>query len=175
VLFRSYLPVLDGPLLKARATLKVPEAQESLLVVNLLDAQDTVRAVAGENGEAFLIVGPSEKPNVEGLVREYARLAVEPTVTKKIAGWAGGAQVLREAQLAGANEQTVPEYATALLTMAVSLKAMDANDAAWEAAAARGYFGIKSVAKMFEDGKPLDGWLLDAMQKVEASRPGPKK
>ncbi len=172
---KGYLTVLDGPLTKARATLKTPENQEVLLVVNLLDAQDTVRAVPGENNEAFLIVGPSEKPNVEGLVREFARLSVEPVVAKKIGGWAGGTQVLREAQLAGANEQTVQEYATAVLTMAVALKAMDANDATWEAAQNRGYFGLKQVAKLYEEGKPLDGWVLDAMQRVETSRPGPKK
>lgn len=172
---KGYLTVLDGPLAKARVTLKTPESQEVLLVVNLLDAQDTVRAVPGENNEAFLIVGPSDKPNVEGLVREFARLTVEPVVTKKIGSWAGGAQVLREAQLAGANEQSVPEYATAVLTMAVALKAMDANDAAWEAAQNKGYFGLKQVAKLYEDGKPLDGWVLDAMQRVETSRPGPKK
>lgn len=172
---KGYLPVLDGPLLKARATLKTAEAQEALLVVNLLDAQDTVRAVSGENGEAFLIVGPSEKPNVKGLVREFARLSIEPVVAKKVGGWAGGAQVLREAQLAGANEQSVQEYAIAVLTLAVAMRSMDANDAAWDAASNRGYFGVKSVARMFDEGKPLDGWFLDAMQKVETSRPGPKK
>lgn len=172
---KGYLSVLDGPLSKARATLKTPESQEALLVVNLLDAQDTVRAVAGENGEAFLIVGPSDKPNVEGLVREFARLSIEPQVAKKIAGWGGGAQVLREAQLAGATEQNVQDYATAVLTLAVALRAMDANDATWEAASNRGYFGVKAVAKMFDDGKPVEGWVLDAMQRVETSRPGPKK
>jgi hypothetical protein len=52
---------------------------------------------------------------------------------------------------------------------------MDANDAAWEAASNRGYFGVKAVAKMFDDGKPVEGWVLDAMQRVETSRPGPKK
>jgi hypothetical protein len=134
-----------------------------------------VRAVAGEGNEAFLIVGPSEKANVEGLVREFARLSIDPVVAKKVGGWAGGAQVLREAQLAGANEQSVQEYATAVLTLAVALKSMDANDATWEAAQNKGYFGVRQVAKMFEDGKPLDGWILDAMQRVETSRPGPKK
>ncbi|MCA2982079.1 MAG: hypothetical protein INH37_27715 [Myxococcaceae bacterium] len=172
---KGYLSVLDGPLARARATLKTPEAQEALLVVNLLDAQDSVRAVLGENGEAFLIVGPSEKPNVEGLVREFARLSIEPQVAKKIAGWGGGAQVLREAQLAGVADQSVQEYATSLLTLAVALRAMDAPDAAWEAATARGYFGLKAVAKLFDDGKPVETWLLDAMQRVETSRPGPKK
>lgn len=171
---KAYLPVLDGPLTRARATLKTPDTQEALLVVNLLDAQDTVRAIAGENGEAFMIVGPSEKPNVEGLVREFARLTIEPQVAKKISGWAGGAQVLREAQLAGASEQTVQDYATAVLTMAVGLRAMDANDATWEAAQNKGYFGVKAVSKMFDDGRPVEAWVLDAMQRVETSRPAKK-
>ena len=54
---KSYLQVVDGPLLKARATLRVPDGTDSLLVVNLLDVQDQVRAVQGENGEAFLKAG----------------------------------------------------------------------------------------------------------------------
>ncbi len=172
---KGYLPVIDGPVSKARAVLKTPESQEALLVVNLLDAQDSVRAVQGEAGEAYLIVGPSDKPNVEGLVREFARLSIEPQVAKKIAGWAGGAQVLKEAQLAGAPDQTVQDYATSVLTLAVALRATDANDAAWDAASARGYFGVKAIAKLFDDGKPVEAFVLDAMNKVETSRPGPKK
>lgn len=171
---KAYLPVLDGPLTRARAALKVPDAQEALLVVNLLDAQEAVRAVQGENGEAFLIVGPSDKPNVEGLVREFARLSIEPQVAKKIAGWAGGAQVLREAQLAGATEQTVQDYATAVLTTAIALRSMDANDATWDAVQNKGYFGAKAIAKMFDDGRPLDAWASDAFQKIETSRPAKK-
>jgi hypothetical protein len=171
---KSYLTVIDGPLEKARATLKTPEATEALLVVNLLDAQNEVRAVQGDGNQVFLVVGPSDKPNVEGLVREFARLSIEPVVAKQISKWAGGAAVLREAQLAGAPEQTVQDYATSLLTQIVALRALDANDAAWEAAAAKGYFGIKDVAKLFDDGKPLEGWVLDAMQKVETRRPAKK-
>lgn len=171
---KVYLPVIDGPLAKARATLKIPESQEALLVVNLLDSQDKVRAVHGEGSEAYLIVGPSETPNVEGLLREYARLWVEPVVAKKVGGWGGGAAVLREAQVAGAADQTVAEYATSLLSRAVALRALDASDAAYDAAAQKGYFGIKEVAKMFDEGKPLDAWALDAMQRVEARRPAKK-
>jgi hypothetical protein len=171
---KGYLAVIDGPLGKARATLKTPEATEALLVVNLLDAQNEVRAVAGEGAQVFLVVGPSDKPNVEGLVREFARLSIEPAVAKQIGKWAGGAAVLREAQLAGAAEQTVQDYATAILTTAVALRAVDAPDAAWEAAAARGYFGLKDVSKLFDEGKPVEGWVLDAMQRVETRRPAKK-
>ncbi|MEW5740424.1 MAG: hypothetical protein AB1938_15960 [Myxococcota bacterium] len=171
---KLYLAGVDGPLTKARGLLKVPEATEVLLLVNLLDAHDQVRAVRGEKGEAFLIAGPSDKPNVEGLLKAFAALSVEPAVAKNAAKWGGGAAVLREAQLAGAREETVIEYATNLISLAAAMKAMDASDAAYEAAAAKGYFGIKDVSKLFEDGKPVDAWALDAMQKIETRRPAKK-
>lgn len=171
---KSYLAAIDAPLVKARQILKVPEnGPQSLLVVNLLDTQDMVRGVMGE-GEIVLVVGPSDKPNVEGLLREYARVLIDPVVAKKVSGWGGGAQLLKEAQVSGATEQTVGDYATGLLTYAVALKAMDAPDAAWEAAQAKGYFGIKDIGKMFDDGKPLDGWMLDALAKAETRRPAKK-
>jgi hypothetical protein len=173
---KGYLTAVDGPMAKAKKLLKVPDtAPESLLVVNLLEAQNEVKGVMGEN-EVVLVVGPSDKPNVEGLLREYGRVFVEPVVAKKAqASWAGGATMLREAQLAGAAEQSVGEYATALFARAVALKAMDANDAAYDAAAQKGYFGLKDIAKGFEDGKPLDSWAMDALAKAETRRPAPKK
>jgi hypothetical protein len=171
---KRYLTGVDAPLQRARALLAVPESAEVLLVVNLLDAHDQVRAVRGERGEAFLIVGPSDKPNLEGVLKAFAALSVGPAAEKLVGKWAGGAAVLREAQLAGATESTVAEYATALLSLAAALKAQEAGDAAYEAAAARGYFGIKDVAKLFDDGKAVETWLLDAMGKVETRRPAKK-
>jgi hypothetical protein len=171
---KQYLSGVDGALLKARALLQVPESTEVLLLVNLLDAQDQVRAVRGEKGEVFLIAGPSEKPNVEGLLKAFAAITVEPTVAKAAAKWGGGTAVLREAQLAGAREETVAEYATSLISLAAALKAMDATDAAYDAAAAKGYFGLKDVSKLLEEGKPVETWALDAMQKIETRRPAKK-
>lgn len=175
---KSYLTAIDAPMLKARDIMKVKEgSHESVLVVNLLDAQNEVRGVQTD-AEVVLVVGPADKPNVEGLLKEYARVMVDPVVAKKASGWANGAQVLREAQVAGATEQTVQDYASALLATAVALRAMDANDAAWDAAAARGYFGAKDIAAMFDGGKPLDTWVADAFAKAESKRPstgGPKK
>lgn len=171
---KSYLAGTDFPLARARTLLKVPEATESLIVVNLLDAQNEVRAVSGEQGEAFLIVGPSDQPNVEGVIREFAKLYVEPVVAKQVGKWAGGVQVLREAQLAGATDQTLQDYATQAVATAIALRAIEAPDAAWEAAAAKGYFGIKDISKLFDEGKPLDAVVLDAMQKLETRRPAKK-
>jgi len=171
---RSYLPVLDGPLVKARAILKVPDSTEAMVVANLLDQQDSVRAVQGEHGEVMLIVGPADKPNVEGVLREFARLTVDPGVGKAIGGWAGGPAVLREAQVSGVTDGSVREYATSLLSLAVALRALEANDAAWLAAENKGYFGIREVAKMFDDSKPVDTWVLEAMKLVETRRPAKK-
>ncbi len=171
---KSYLTGTDFPLSRARALLKLPETQEAVIVVNLLDAQDQVRAVTGDAGEAFLIVGPSDKPNVEGLIREYARLTVEPVVGKQIGKWSGGVAVLKEAQLAGAPDQTLVEYATAAVCTAIALRAIEAPDAAWEAAQSHGYFGIRDIAKLFDEGKPLDTLVMDAMQKLETRRPAKK-
>ncbi len=171
---KSYLAGTDFPLARTRALLKVPESQESLIVVNLLDAQDQVRGVSGEAGEAFLIVGPSDKPNLEGVIREYARLTLEPIIARQVTKWAGGVAVLKEAQLAGATEQTLQDYATATICTAVALRALEAPDATWEATAARGYYGIKDISKLFDEGKPLDALVLDAMQKIETRRPAKK-
>jgi hypothetical protein len=171
---KSYLAGTDFPISRARTLLKVPENTEALIVVNLLDAQDQVRAVQGEAGEAFVIVGPSDKPNVEGVIREFSRLWVEPAVSRQVGKWAGGVAVLREAQLAGASEQSLQDYATATITAAIALRATEANDAAYEAWASRGYYGIKDISKLFDEGKPLDTLVVDAMQKIETRRPAKK-
>lgn len=171
---KAYLASVDVPLAKARAALKVPDsAPPSVMVMNLLDAHDTVRGVQGDN-EVVLVVGPAEKPNVEGVVREYTRVIIDAAVSKKAAGWAGGSALLKEAQLAGAVDQTPADYASSLLGTALALKSMNATDAQYDAAAARGYFAAKDIAKMFDDGKPVDTWVLDALAKADARRPARK-
>lgn len=82
--------------------------------------------------------------------------------------------MLREAQLAGAADQTVQEYATSVFTKALALRAIDANEAAYETAAAQGYFGVREVAKLFDDARPFEAWVLDGLQRVEARRPAKK-
>lgn len=172
---KPYLTTLDAPLGRMKKALRVPDnGPQALLVMNLLEAQDAVRGVMGDN-EVVLVVGPAEKPNLEGILREYARVFVAPQVAKKAPGWGGGAVMLKEGQLLGAKEQTVSDYATALFTRALVLKSLDATDAQYDAEANKGYFGLKDVAKGFDDGKPLDAWILDALAKVETRRPSPKK
>jgi hypothetical protein len=171
---KGYLQGLDAPLGRARVALRVPEATEVAVVVNLLDAHDQVRAVATESNEVLVVVGPSDKPNLQGVLREFARLFVEPAVGRQVSKWAGGVPVLKEAQLAGATEQSLAELATSVISQAIALRALEAPDAAWEAAAARGYFGIRDVARLFDEGKPLDTVVVEAMQKIETRRPAKK-
>ncbi len=172
---KGYLTAVDAPLGRARKLLKVGEAgPQSLLVLNLLEAQNEVKGVMGE-GEVVMVVGPSDKPNVEGVVREYSRVFVEPQVAKKAqASWLGGPGLLKEAQLLGAGERSVGEYAAALVARSVALRAMDAPDVAYEAAAQQGYFGLRDIARGFDEGRPLDAWVLDALAKAEARRPAKK-
>ncbi|MHB8878206.1 MAG: hypothetical protein ACYC8T_31305 [Myxococcaceae bacterium] len=172
---KGYLTAIDAPVVKARKLLKVPaNGPESLLVVNLLEAQDDVKGVMADN-EVVLVVGPSDKPDVEGLVREYGRVFLEPQLGKKTREWAGGAGLLKEAQALGAGEQTAGEYATALFTRALALRALDAPDAAYDAAGQKGYFGLKEIAKGFDDARPVDAWALEALARAETRRPAAKK
>lgn len=170
---KAWLPVLDAPLGRAKEALRSPGV-EVVLIVNLLDAPDTARAVAGGVGRIFLVVGPTASPDVELVVRELARFLIEPLVARQAARWEAGPTVLLEAQQAGAREKTVEALATEALSMAVALKAVGAAEARWDAASSSGYFGIRDAAKLLDDAKPLDGWALDAMHKLETRRPAKK-
>lgn len=168
---KAWLPVVDAPVSRARALLRVPDATQSLLVMNLLEAENKIVGVMGD-GEVVLVVGPSAKPDVQALVTEFARVIVEPKVAKRAqSGWSGGAALLREAQLAGATEQTVGDYASALFARAVALKATSAPDSAYDALAQKGYYGVKDIAQRLDGSSAIDGWVLDALRTAEGRRP----
>lgn len=171
---KPYLAALDAPMARARTLLKVPEnGPQSLVVVNLLEAENRAIGVMGED-EVVVVVGPSAKPDVQQVVGAFARVVLEPKVEKKAKGWSGGAGLLREAQLRGATEASVGDYATALFAHAVALRAVDAPDAAYDALAQKGYFGVKEIAQKFDDTRPVDAWALDALKTAEARRPAKK-
>jgi hypothetical protein len=170
---RGYLPAIDAPMARLRKLLRLSDeaATNTLLVMNLLDGQDEVSGLKSDRG-VTIVVGPSDKPNVEGVLREFARAYVEPSIGKKAqAGWSGGPGLLHEAQLAGATEASVSDYASALIARAAALKALEAPDAAYEAAGNKGYFGLKEVARGFDDGRPVDAWALEALARAETRRP----
>ena len=170
---RAWQPVLDGPLGRAKEALQSPDA-EVVLIANLLDAPDTARAVRGGPGRVYVVVGPTDHPDVERVVRALARLFLEPVVARQAGRWVSGPAALREAQQAGAPERTVQDLATEALSLAVTLTSVEAPDTRWDAAASGGYAGIKDAARLLDDAKPLDGWALDAMHMLETRRPAKK-
>ena len=171
---KGYLRGLDTPLANARKVLKAVEGRAPVVVMNLLDGQDEVKGVAAE-GEVLLIVGPSERPNLEGLVEAYARLTLEGPVLRRAGAWAGGAAALREAQQSGARETSVPAYAATLLARAVALRATEAPEAAYESAAQKGYPGLRELSHAFDDPKPLEAWVVDALTRASSRKSAARK
>lgn len=165
---RAWLPLLDAPLQQAARLLGLPEGKPALeVVVNLLDAEGSIRRV--ETGRGWvLVVGPAtRRPEVEPVVREFARCVLSSRMGARLESrWTGGAVTLREARVAGAGEATVGEYGVALLSRALALRATGAQEAAYEAAGRQGYFGLKSLARSFEDSRPVDAWALDGLARV---------
>ncbi|WP_164018206.1 hypothetical protein [Pyxidicoccus trucidator] len=165
---RAWLPLLDAPLQQAARLLGLPEGKPALeVVVNLLDAEGSLRRV--ETGRGWvLVVGPStRRPEMEPVVREFARGVLSSRMGARLESrWASGAGVLREARVAGAGESTVGDYGVALLSRALALVATEAQEAAYEAAGRQGYFGLKSLARSFDDSRPVDAWALDGLARV---------
>lgn len=173
---RAWLPLLDAPTQQAARLLALPEGKPALqVVVNLLDAEGSIRRV--ETGRGWvLVVGPvSRRPEVEPVVREFARAVLSSRVGARLEGrWAGGAAALREARTAGVGESTVGEYGVALLSRALALVATGAQEAAYEAAGRQGYFGLKALARSFDDSRPVDAWALEGLSRVAPGQ-GPRK
>jgi hypothetical protein len=169
---RAWLPVLDGPLRQAARLLDARDAEPSVqVVVNLLDAEGTLR-VAEVGAGWVLVVGAAEQPDVEQVVRAWATHVLARQVGRQVqAKWTGGATLLREARLLGAREETVGEYGVALLGRALALSATGAQDVAYGAAGRDGYFGLKGLARSFEDSRPVDAWALEGLARVVSARP----
>ena len=165
---RAWLPLLDAPLQQATRLLGLPEDKPAVrVVVNLLDAEGSLRWV--ETGSGWvLVVGPAtRRPEMEPVVREFARGVLSFRMKARLESrWAGGAAALREARVAGVGEATVGEYGVALLSRAVALMATGAQEAAYEAAGRQGYFGLKTLARSFDDPRPVDVWALDGLARV---------
>jgi hypothetical protein len=67
-------------------------------------------------------------------------------------------------------ETTVGAYATALIARAVALRALDAPEAAYDAVDQRGYFGVKDIAQKLDEQRPIEAWVIDALQRAETRR-----
>jgi hypothetical protein len=167
---KAYLPLLDALLSKSRKLIRSPADAQVRVELNLLDEPGAVRSVRGGRGESIIAVGPSEKPNIEGVVREFVRLNLDSAVSKSIPTWAAGPAILKEAQALGAPESNVRDYVLSLLASAVALRALEAPESAVRSASSKGYFGMSEVGKLFDEGKPMDVLVVEALQKIETRR-----
>jgi hypothetical protein len=167
---KAYLPLLDTPLSKSRKLMKSPVDTQVRVELNLLDEPGAVRSARGLRGEFVIVLGPSEKPNIEGVVREFARLNLESVMSKTIQTWAAGPVILKEAQALGAKESNVRDYVLSLLASAVALRALEAPESAVRSASSKGYFGMGEVGGLFDEGKPMDVLVVEALQKIETRR-----
>jgi hypothetical protein len=172
---RAWLPVLDGPLGKARQLLRIGEGGPGVqVVVDLLEAEGVVRGLR-VGREVLVVVGPSEQPDVEAVVREYTRWVVSERVAERMKGrWPQGSTLWRQAQALGVGEDSPEAYAVALLARALALRVVEAPGEDYEAATRKGYFGVRELARSFDDVRPVDDWALEALARVEPGRP-PRK
>ncbi|NTX16892.1 hypothetical protein HUA76_39575 [Myxococcus sp. CA056] len=165
---RAWLPLLDGPFKQAARLLGLREGEPApRVVVNLLEAEGSVRPV--DTGRGWVIVvGPATRaPEPEPVVRELARGLLSSRLAGRLgARWAGGAAALKDARAKGAGEGTVDDYGVALLSRALALTATGAPAGAYEAAQREGYFGLKTLSRSFEDTRPVDVWALDGLARA---------
>ncbi|WP_426746363.1 hypothetical protein VZQ01_41005 [Myxococcus faecalis] len=165
---RAWLPLLDAPVQQATRLLGLPEGGPApRVVVNLLEAEGSVRPV--DTGQGWVVVvGPvARTPDAEPVVRELARGVLSSRLSGRLgARWAGGAAALKDARARGAGEGTVDEYGVALLSRALALTATGAPAGAYEAAGRDGYFGLKTLSRSFEEARPVDAWALDGLARA---------
>lgn len=168
---KAYISTVDEPLAKARKLLRDP-AGRAIVAVNDLDGRGASQAV-GVGADALLVLGPSSKADVEGVVRAYAKLILEPITSKRggvLKGAAEQAAVVRGSggpQLEGAGD-----YAGELLARAIAIKCASADPAADEEAALKqGFAGIKeavrAVDQLGKTEKPLEQAVPDVLAGIE--------
>lgn len=101
------------------------------------------------------------------MVRGLARGVLSSRLAGRLdARWSSGAAALRDARARGADEGTVEAYGVALLSRALALTATEAPAGAYEAAGREGYFGLKALARSFEDTRPVDAWAPDGLARA---------
>jgi hypothetical protein len=168
---KRYLREVDAPLAAARKLLRLKDDDEdahTVVALNMLDAPGGAESLWVDK-EQLIVVGPSEKPNVSGVVREFARLQVAPAVNRKSASYKVDVPVGVRGSAA--------DYVTETVIRAVALKAAlpaTAQDAAADAEAKAGYGGVREMAKVLDEfsksDRPLDAYLAETWPRVDAAR-----
>lgn len=169
---RAWLPGLDPALGRARQLLRVADGRAPVhLVVEVLEVEGVVRSArVGE--QVVVVAGPSRTPEVEAVVREYARQVLGSRLREEVLGrWAAGPALWQQARARGAEEETPAAYAVGLLARALALRAVEAPGSAYEAASRQGYTGLQELARSFDDARPVEAWALEALVRANPGRP----
>jgi hypothetical protein len=169
-MLKAYLKEVDAPLAAARKLLKLKDddEQRTVLALNLLEAPGAAESLWVDK-EELVVVGPSPKPNVPAVVREFARLHVAPAVARKASSYKFDVPV--------GVRGTPSDYVTETAARAVALRAAvpsAAQDAAADGDAKAGYGGVREMMKVLDDyaktDRSLDAYLAEAWPRVEAVR-----
>jgi hypothetical protein len=152
----AYSRAIDLPLARLKEKIGNVKAVRTVILLNALDAPDTVHSVRMPDGTVQISVGPSNAPNVFGVVREVAAHAVRPLVAPVAARWAQGTAVLQVAKEQGASEPSAEALMSAILAQALSLEATGANESTWQNAQVGHYSGMAEVRKQLSEGKSVE-------------------
>lgn len=166
-----YIGAIDGPLAQAQKLLRNPSGRV-VVAVNDLDGRGAAQAV-GLGADSLLVLGPGNAADVQGAVRAYARLILDPLVAKRatvLKGAAEQAAVVRGS--GGPALDGAADYASELLARAIAIQVASSNAAADEEAAQKqGFAGIKdavrAVEEMGKSDRPLEQAVPDALARID--------
>lgn len=165
---KAYLPVVDGPVQAVRKLLKISDDEQTnvVLVVNLLDARG--KAYSSKAGdELFVVLGPSNEPDLYSVAREFARARVAPIVQKRAGGVKGLAEASQAARAEGAEESSPAAWATEVIARAFAARALALSDSGIANHSRGGYQPVAEIAKSVDEfsksTKSLDAFVAEAM------------
>ena len=168
---KAYLALVDEPLAKARKILRDP-AGRAIVAMNDLDGRGAAQAVP-MGSDALLVLGPSPKPDVQAVVRAYARLVLDPLVAKRGGVLKGAAEQAAVVRVSGGPAlDGASDYASELLARAIAIKVASTDPAGDEEAQLKlGFAGIKEAVRAVDTlgkpDRPLEQVVPDVLAGIE--------
>jgi hypothetical protein len=148
----AWVPLVEGPLQRARALLKTPDRPVRLISC-LLDVPGEIRRTHDGEGRLVLVLGRVEAGSGEALAQALARVELEPLVAKHIGGWTRGPMVLRESRMDGAQERSPTELAVSLLSQVVAGRATGRDEGG-------------ALGALLEQSRSLEAWVQAALPRL---------
>ncbi|MBS2028829.1 MAG: hypothetical protein JST54_13085 [Deltaproteobacteria bacterium] len=168
---KAYLALVDEPLGKARKILRDP-AGRAIVAVNDLDGRGAAQAVP-VGADALLVLGPSPKPDVQAVVRAYARLVLDPILAKRGGVLKGAAEQAAVVRVNGGPAlESASDFASELLARAIAIKVASTDPAGDEEAQLKlGFAGIKEAVRAVDTigkpDRPLEQVVPDVLAGIE--------